>query len=68
MLRADRTGMGRSLAEGRLLSGHEVSWRRGPGTAGRSLAGQHGVRQPNIGPGRPGGWGVSLRGAADGRG
>jgi hypothetical protein len=27
--------------EGRLLSGHEVSWRRGPGTAGRSLAGQH---------------------------
>jgi hypothetical protein len=35
---------------GGLLSGHE----RDPGAAGRSIGGQHGVRQPNSGLSRPG--------------
>ena len=44
LLWTDRTGMGRSLTEGRLLSGHEGQQRQGdePGAAGRSLEGQHG--------------------------
>jgi hypothetical protein len=46
--------MGRSRQEGRLLLGHEVSRVRGSGAAGRSDKGQHGVRQPFWGPGRPG--------------
>ena len=58
LLRTDTTGMGRSQWR---AGSYEVtrSAREGPGAAGRSLAGQHGVRQPNIGPGRPGAGGVS---------
>ena len=42
LLGADKTGKGRSGWEGKLLGGHvqQVGW--GPGTAGESLAGQHG--------------------------
>ncbi len=54
--------------EGRLLSGHAVQQsagkqEKGPGAAGGSIAGQHRLRQPIRGPGRPGSWRGSAAGA-----
>jgi hypothetical protein len=63
---ADRTGMGRSGVEGKLLLGHAQQVRVGPGTADESLAGQQ-VRQPTRGSGRPRSIGVSRRGGGGGR-
>ena len=54
LLSADTTGMGRSR---RRAGSYEVTrsagW-RGSRAAGRSIGGQHGVRQPNSGLSRPG--------------
>jgi hypothetical protein len=52
------------VAEGRLLSGHEIQqFRKGPGAAGGSFEGQRRLRQPIRGPGRPGSSDASAGGA-----
>ena len=54
LLSADTTGMGRSRwRAGSYQVTRSAGW-KGPGAAGRSIQGQHGVRQPNSGLSRPG--------------